>query len=70
MILLHLFARVSVAKVHFFARIFALYLHLFARDNEILNKINSRDLFAFNKKTVYLYFVTNVEQIIDTTLQQ
>lgn len=22
------------------------------------------------KKTVYLYFVTNVEQIIDTTLQQ
>ena len=50
MILLHLFARVSVAKVHFFARIFALYLHLFARDNAILNKINIQDLFTFNKK--------------------
>ena len=55
MILLHLFARVSVAKVHFFARIFALYLHLFARDNAILNKINSLDLFAFNKNCIFVF---------------
>lgn len=62
----HLFARVFGLNLHLFARVFDVNLHLFARVSVI--KI-LKDV-VVPQKTVYLYFVTNVEQIIDTTLQQ
>ena len=62
----HLFARVFDVNLHLFARVFDVNLHLFARVSviKILKEV------VVPQKTVSLCFVTNVEQIIDTTLQQ
>lgn len=56
----------SLWKSHLFARVFDVNLHLFARVSviKILKEV------VVPQKTVSLCFVTNVEQIIDTTLQQ
>lgn len=50
----------SLWKSHLFARVFDVNLHLFARVSVI--KI-LKDVVVPQKKTVYLYFVTNGEQI-------